>query len=257
MNEVLNIYKPIGITSYDVIRELKKKYPNQKIGHAGTLDPLADGVLICLVGDKANQRQEEFMNCSKEYVFEVLFGFGTDTFDILGFPLKNINYHIDETLTKAEAEVSKLTGTFMQQVPLFSAVKVKGKPLYRWYLAGKIKEVEVPVKEIHIEKIEIISKEIIELEKLNQNIQSLLETVKSGFRNEDIKIKWQELFKNDEVKSQPNFLVMTIKAEVSKGTYVRAIANDLGEMIGVPACTMKITRIRVGEMKIENSQKIL
>src|SRR3989344_2680302 len=84
MNDVLVVNKPLGVTSFDVIRDLKKKFPGEKIGHAGTLDPLASGVLICLVGSDATKRQSEFMECDKEYIFDVLFGFETDTYDILG-----------------------------------------------------------------------------------------------------------------------------------------------------------------------------
>src|SRR3989338_8916844 len=84
MNEVLVVNKPLGVTSFDVIRDLKKRFPGEKIGHAGTLDPLADGVLICLIGKDSTKRQSEFMDCDKDYVFDVLFGFETDTYDILG-----------------------------------------------------------------------------------------------------------------------------------------------------------------------------
>lgn len=256
MSEILNINKPVGITSYDVIRNLKMKYPNQKIGHAGTLDPLADGVLICLVGDQANSRQEEFMNSTKEYVFEILFGFGSDTFDILGFPLEYKGYDIDQVQKNSSKEILALVGEFDQQVPPFSAVKVNGKPLYRWYLSGKINEVQIPIKQINIKNIEILKDEVLGVEILEDRLLSLLDTVKTGFRNEDIKKMWKEKFCDSEVIKQKEFLILTVKAVVSKGTYVRAIANDLGKMIGVPACTMKITRTRVGEMRIEEAELI-
>src|SRR3990167_4334061 len=142
---ILNINKPLGITSYDVIRELKKKYPREKIGHAGTLDPLAQGVLICLVGALFTRRQSEFMGQDKEYVFDVLFGFNTDTYDILGLPQFK-EYDLEKVKSMLPEALKKYQGEIDQKVPSFSAVKMGGQTLYRSTLSGEVKE--NPVKKV-------------------------------------------------------------------------------------------------------------
>ncbi len=280
MNEVIPLNKPLGVTSYDVIRELKKLYPRQKIGHAGTLDPLANGILICLIGSGATRRQSEFMNVSKDYEFDVLFGVGTDTFDILGLITSPVPMHskenedlspvmLNETpvilnsfqdpTTKDEvyapSDIKKLVeenlhhfkGKYFQKVPPFSAVKIDGRELYRWYLDGRINEIQIPEKEIEVEDINILNMEEISKQDLEKRITELVDLVKSGFRQKLVLESWQKYF--TETK-QENFLVVKIKAKVSKGTYVRAIANDLGSRIGIPACTITITRTRVGDFKL-------
>lgn len=251
MNEVLVVNKPLGVTSFDVIKDLKKKFPGEKIGHAGTLDPLASGVLICLVGKDATKRQSEFMDCDKEYEFDVLFGFETDTYDILGLVKGEASYVCDDIESKVGLFVKDLKGDLDQPVPAFSAVKVKGRELYRWYLDGKINEVEIPVKQVHIDSIEIKNVEKISKEDLHLKINSLLETVKSGFRQSMVFESWKKTL--DESK-QDEFLIVRIKAVVSKGTYVRAIAHKLGSDLKVGACTLTIVRTRVAGFSIEESK---
>ncbi len=250
---IININKPLGITSYDVIRQLKPKFNGKKIGHAGTLDPLANGVLIILVGKNATKKQSEFMNVDKTYEFEVLFGFETDTYDILGMILNSKKYEVDEIKEKVEPLLNNYVGEINQKVPPFSAVKIKGKPLYRWYLDGNIDKVEIPTKTIKINKIEIVNSRVVSKNELKKEVMELLETVKSGFRQKQIIEKWNSEF---DFTKQDKFLVIKVRSDVSKGTYVRAIANDLGKKLGVGACTLTITRTRAGKYKIEDSIQI-
>ncbi len=248
INIILNINKPLGLTSYDVIRILKKKYIGQKIGHAGTLDPLAEGVLICLVGKEATKRQSEFMGFDKEYEFEVLFGFKTDTFDILGLVTERTEYDPKTVFDDLKKSLKKFIGFIKQPVPPFSAVKVGGKPLYRLSLANEINKIQIPVKEICINNIEIIENKIVSTEDLITNINGLLNTVRSGFRQDEVKKSWQE-----NLSGERNYLLATLRASVSKGTYVRAIADQLGGELGVGACTLKIKRTKVGEFTLQDS----
>jgi tRNA pseudouridine55 synthase len=248
MNKILNINKPLGLTSYDVIRILKNKYPGEKIGHAGTLDPLAEGVLICLVGSESTKRQNEFLNVKKEYEFEVLFGFKTDTYDILGLIEEMKEYNADEIKTEIGKLLSNYIGDIKQPVPPFSAVKIKGRPLYRWYLSGEIENVDIPVKEIFIEKIEIISRRIIDTDELKNEVYELLNSVSSGFRQNQVKESWEHC-----IKLNKRYLLVKFQAQVSKGTYVRALANQMGKDLGIGACTTTIKRTQVGNFNIKDS----
>ena len=249
---VLNINKPIGITSYDVIRRLKKIYPKEKIGHAGTLDPLAEGILICLTG-KDTRRQSEYLNAVKEYEFEVLFGFKTDTYDVLGISKDFIDYNPLETEKKLRELVPNYIGEIMQSVPRFSAVKVHGTPLYRKSINDP-ENVEVPpARPVQVNSLEILSVEPTRKDIAFKRILDLVDTVKSGFRQKEIIARWKEL---SQQINQNELLMVKFKAEVSKGTYVRAIAHDLGQDLGIGACTTIIRRTRVGDFRIEDAQVI-
>lgn len=248
MDEVLVVNKPLGVTSFDVIRDLKKRFPGEKIGHAGTLDPLASGVLICLVGKDATKRQSEFLNCDKEYEFDVLFGFETDTYDILGLVKDFCDYDVSFIKDNLNKTVLGYKGDLDQPVPAFSAVKVKGRELYRWYLDGKISEVQIPIKQVHIDKIEVQNVQTISKEDLRLNINALLQTVKSGFRQSLVLESWEKVLNSSK---QKQFLIAKIKTTVSKGTYVRAIAYKLGCDLKIGGCTLTIKRTRVGKYTLD------
>ena len=139
MNILLNINKPQGITSYDVIRAIKKKLPEkQKIGHFGTLDPMATGVLLVAIG-KATKLGDSFLEKEKEYVGVLRLGLITDTWDITG------NIIAEKAVNVTDNEIKKVfsqfKGEFFQVPPFFSALKHKGQPLYKLTRRGiKIKK---------------------------------------------------------------------------------------------------------------------
>lgn len=242
VEEILFINKPVGVTSYDVIRDLKKKYPGEKIGHAGTLDPLAEGLLICLVGKDATKRQMEFMGKDKVYEFEFMLGVQTDTSDILGLILNSSSY-APESIKQMPVNAGK----FQQQIPPFSAVKIKGKPLYRWYLSGQIDQVEIPTNEVEIYEIEELSRNTLSKPDIEKRITEILNTVKSGFRNEQVKETWIKFFAET---TQENFLLVKMKAHVSKGTYIRSIVEKIGQDLGMGATCLNIKRTQVGDIKL-------
>jgi tRNA pseudouridine55 synthase len=132
--EILFIDKPKGITSYDVIRILKRKLKVKKIGHAGTLDPQATGLLIVGIG-KATKRLKEFMELPKTYYMEVLLGKRTETGDLDGVVLeeKEVTDIDEEQLKKVIAD---LEGEIELPIPIYSAVKHKGIPLYKYARKG-------------------------------------------------------------------------------------------------------------------------
>ncbi len=146
------IDKPKDYTSRDVVNVLNKKLNTKKIGHTGTLDPLATGVLVICVG-KATKLVDMVTNYDKEYIATVRTGIKTDTYDITG----NILETQKSILTKEEIEktLNSLVGTYLQEVPIYSAAKVKGKKLYEYAREGK--EVELPKKEVTIYEINLIS----------------------------------------------------------------------------------------------------
>ena len=147
----LNIYKPVGMTSHDVVAVLRRITKIKQIGHTGTLDPFAEGVLPICIG-KAT-RLIEYLQDDKEYLATVQFGASTNTFDLDG---EKISVS-DKKVTKSEVEegLEAFRGEISQLPPIFSAIKVKGKKLYEY--ARKGEDVEIQPRKVVIENIELKS----------------------------------------------------------------------------------------------------
>lgn len=148
---VLNIYKPVGMTSHDVVAILRRITKIKQIGHTGTLDPFAEGVLPICIG-KATRLIEYFAD-DKEYLATVQFGSATATYDIEG----EKTFTSDKKITENEIlnELKNFEGEIEQLPPVYSAIKVKGKKLYEY--ARKGEDVEIQPRKVTIEKIELKS----------------------------------------------------------------------------------------------------
>lgn len=203
----LNIYKPVGMTSHDVVAALRRVTKIKQIGHTGTLDPFAEGVLPICVG-KAT-RLIEYLQDDKEYLATVQFGASTNTFDLDGEKTSVSG----KKVTKSEVEegLKAFSGEISQLPPIFSAIKVKGKKLYEY--ARKGEEVEIHPRKVVIENIEL------------------------------------KVF--DEENQQAQILI-----KCSKGTYIRSIANDLGQNLGCGGYLVKLIRTQAGSFRVENSVQL-
>lgn len=207
--EIIGIDKPLGWTSFDAVKRLRgaiqrrlsvKKF---KVGHAGTLDPLATGVLIVCTG-RATRRIEALQNGTKEYVAEITLGATTPSFDLetevdATYPWEHI------TEEKIREILPRFTGRVMQVPPVFSAVKVDGKRAYN--LARKGKDIELAAKPLEIKEIEILGYDAPRL---------------------------------------------TLRIVCSKGTYIRALARDIGEALGSGGHLTALRRTRVGDITIDD-----
>lgn len=153
MNGILLVNKPKDYTSRDVVNKLTKVFNTKKIGHTGTLDPIAEGVLVITIG-KCTKLCDLLTSTYKEYIATIKLGIKTDTEDITGTILEQKEIpHLDkETIIKV---LNSFKGKSIQEVPIYSAVKVNGKKLYE-YARNNIK-VELPKREIDITNIELIT----------------------------------------------------------------------------------------------------
>lgn len=212
--KVLIINKPKALTSHDVVDVVRKKLGVKKVGHAGTLDPEASGVLIVLVGKKTKE-QAKYMAMEKEYVAEVEFGMSTDTGDALGKIVERISQEGDLvrkiTRSLVKSKLPEFIGEIKQKVPLYSAVKVKGKKLYQLARKGERPE-KLPERMIEIKKIKILD------------------------------------FKKGTDKTYPT---VKLKVLCGKGVYIRQLAVDLGKALGVPAYLKSLVRTRVGRFNLD------
>ncbi|WP_300392793.1 tRNA pseudouridine(55) synthase TruB [Fusobacterium sp.] len=152
MDGIINVNKPKGITSFDVIRKLRKILSMRKIGHTGTLDPLAEGVLLVCVG-KATKLAQDIEAHSKEYIAGFELGYKTDTYDIEGVTVdKKENFSV--TLEELSEVIKKFIGNIKQVPPMYSAIKINGQKLYD--LARKGEVIEREARDIFIESIEVL-----------------------------------------------------------------------------------------------------
>lgn len=152
MNGVLIVNKEKDYTSRDIVNIISKTLKTKKVGHTGTLDPLATGVLVVTVGE-ATKISELLTSSFKEYIADIELGIETDTLDITGNILK------EETVFKTKEEIenilSSMIGSYDQEVPIYSAVKINGKKLYEY--AREKEEVELPKRKVEVKEIELLN----------------------------------------------------------------------------------------------------
>jgi len=152
-NLILVVNKEQGFTSRDVVNKLTRLLDNKKIGHTGTLDPIATGVLVCVTG-KYTKLVDLITSLEKEYIAEIKLGIKTDTLDITG-NVVDTSLIKEYTVDEIESVLNSFVGTYEQVVPKYSAISINGKRLYEY--ARNEEEVELPKREVTIKNIELLS----------------------------------------------------------------------------------------------------
>ena len=223
MDEIILVDKPKGMTSFGVVARIRRVFSSKRrsdykkeqktrlrVGHTGTLDPFATGLLIILVG-KATKKSNEFLKLDKEYVAEIKLGEVSTTGDPEGEILRVFNAETGRVPSREEVEkaVKKFEGEISQKVPVFSAVKINGERAYK--LARKGKEVETPERKVKIYKIEVL---------------------------------------------EYSFPKLVIRAEVSSGTYIRTLGEDIGRELKTGAYLTNLRRTRIDKFKVEDAKKL-
>lgn len=150
---IIPINKPAGITSHTVVNKLRRFYGIKKIGHAGTLDPFATGVLILLVGRDSTKRSQELMKQNKIYITKLKLGYISDTYDKEGIIQE---YNIQKIPTRVEIDqiVASFVGEISQIPPMYSAIKINGRKMYE--LARKGEHIDIPARNVTITSIDIL-----------------------------------------------------------------------------------------------------
>lgn len=244
MKKIIVLNKKEGETPLEAMESFRNKnkiYKSIKMTYAGRLDPLASGVLIFLSGEEVKNK-EKYLNLDKEYEFDVLFGFATDTYDILGKVTKYSKLIIrnHELIEKIIKEFKNFTGEFNQKYPIYSSRTVNGKPLFVYARNGD--RVHVPQNKIKVKSLKFIKIKEINSKRLLENIDRKIKKVKGDFRQKEILNIWHK-----KLKKEDNFYIASFKIKCSSGTYVRGIANSLGEKLNIPTLAYSIKRTRVGK----------
>lgn len=222
MKDVILIDKPAGWTSFDVVAktrgQLRAAYqaigekPTKRqlrVGHAGTLDPFATGLLIILLGD-ACKNAGDFLKLDKTYEFTAKLGEVSSTGDPEGIISKT--YEVNSKIPDLEdiAKVLKeLTGDITQVPPAYSAIKINGKRAYK--LAREGKEVEIPPRKVEVERLQVL---------------------------------------------EYTYPYLTCVCDVSSGTYIRTLVEDIGKKLGTGAYCTKLRRTKIGTYELKNSKNI-
>jgi len=254
MKNVIYLWKPVGLTPLEIVEKFKEnnmKYKNEIISYAGRLDPMAEGILVLLIGEE-NKNREDYLSQKKEYESEIIFGIATDTFDSLGL-ITDSNFKI---ISKQEIEKSLNTflGKQKQIYPPFSSKAVNGKPLFWWARNKKLNEIKIPEREIEIYNIELLNFEKIIVKELIEKIINQIKNVNGDFRQDQIIKSWKEF---EKLNREKELLKIKIRVYASSGTYMRRIADELGKKFDSKAFASSIKRIRIGEVSKEDCVKII
>ncbi|MFT5849895.1 MAG: tRNA pseudouridine55 synthase [Patiriisocius sp.] len=224
--EILLIDKPLAMTSFDIIRVLRRRHKEEggegrlKVGHAGTLDPLATGLMILGVG-KGTKKLTDLVKLDKEYIAEVRIGEKRTTGDLEG-PIMEEKEAVDIHEEEIMGAVAGLIGTLRLPVSAYSAIKKEGKPMYkRAREAEKKGEVvtDVPVRDMVVYETEVL------------NIENT-------------------------VVDQKKRVVVTVQFSVASGVYVRSLGEELGNKLGYPATLQALRRTKVGEFDIKDAHQL-
>jgi tRNA pseudouridine55 synthase len=253
---IIKINKKCGQTPLECINILKKEDPNLKflpMTYAGRLDPLAEGVLLILIGDECHQK-EKYLNLPKEYEVEVLFGFATDTYDVMGLVTKKtenmekfFDFSKSDSVSKIQDILPKFIGKIKQSYPPYSSRPVKGKPLFQWAREGRLDEIEIPTHDVNVSNIEIIETGEISGQSLLSKIKEDISKVGGDFRQEEIISLWETELNNKEAEK---FKIIKLRIACGSGVYVRGLAHSIGEKLGISTLALNIIRTKVGEYGI-------
>lgn len=203
MNGILLMNKPQGKTSHNVVSVVRRVLQTKRVGHAGTLDPMATGVLVVLVG-KATKLSDYLLNKDKRYRAGILLGCETDSYDMDGTVIERCKSQVSKE--QLEAVLKQFTGEQQQIPPMFSAIKKQGQKLYE--LARRGIEVERESRKITVYSIVLCS------------------------------------FDGERA---------VVDVHCSKGTYIRSLAHDIGQVLGCGACLDSLERLASGQFSVENT----
>ena len=210
------INKPKDITSFQVIRYLKKFLPkNTKIGHAGTLDPFATGLVIIAISREYTKKISMFLNSDKEYIATAQLGILTDTLDLTGSIIKECDHAI--TQDSIQNSIEELKDNYVQIPPIYSALKYQGKALYKLARNKKLSEQD--------------------LNKISQN------------KKREVKIYSIDIL-------EFNDPYLKIKTQVSHGTYIRSLVNDIAQMAGTVATTQELMRTKIDNYSLDQALEL-
>ncbi len=242
------VYKPKGWTPLDCIKALKRNNPSLidvPMVYAGRLDPMAEGQLIILSGEN-RYSQKTYQNLDKTYEAQFLFGLSSDTYDALGI-IKQGRAPNTEIIKKTLTKIKK---TFTLPFPPYSAFKVKGKPLHWWVQQDRLDEITIPNKQMTVLAASTPIIKTVNIDTIRPTIINTIDLVNGNFRQTEIIKSWNAIKKQQ-------LITANITLTVTAGTYIRALAESLGNKSKFGALLLNLNRTQVGDMIAENTARML
>ena len=238
---ILAFNKPYRWTSFNLVAKIRGELSRYfgvkkvKVGHAGTLDPLATGVMLVCVG-KATKQIDTLQAGTKEYIAEIKLGATTPSFDME--TCEDAQYPIEHITKESVEEVlTHFIGEIQQIPPTYSAVKVDGKRAFKYARTGT--EVELKPKTLVIDEIELIDYGFVAPKGPSETLPDAQERIK---------------YQHDNLSDK--YLQLTIRVVCSKGTYIRALARDIGVALGTGAYLTGLIRTRIGDYKLSDCMDV-
>ena len=239
---IIPTYKPIGSSSHQLAKQIGERH-GEKATHTGTLDPMAEGVLVVLTGED-RFKKGKYSNWQKTYRFQILFGISTDSNDLLGL-IKNIS---DKKINTDNLKkiLAKFIGKQIQTVPAFSAQRIDGKSGFD--LAKENKKFDLQKNNIEIFSLNIVDElKDISNKELLKYINKTIPLVEGDFRQQEILDNWRSI-----LEKESSFQLATLEATTSKRTYIRSLASDIGQKLEIQATTFSIIRTQNGPFSTKN-----
>lgn len=246
--------KHIGQTPLQAIEAWKHAYPayaSLPASYAGRLDPMASGKLLVLIGEEC-KNQERYRGLDKEYEIEVLLDLSSDTGDVLGLPTYagTVTEPGESIIKKA---LKAVTGAVVVPYPAFSSKTVDGKPLFHYALMGMLDSITLPIHQETIYRVEylgmrrvegvFLQKEVMEILSHAPRTDELSKALGADFRQDEIRSSWQELLPR---LSDQEFTLLKLRVSCASGTYMRTLAERIGNHLGTRGMALSIRRTRIG-----------
>jgi tRNA pseudouridine55 synthase len=244
------ILKEIGETPLDCLKRVREREGismDIPMTYAGRLDPMAEGLMIILAGEECKEK-DRYLGLSKVYEFEVLVGFETDTYDLLGL-VNNIGTEIVSSDRFGEV-LNMFVGEYDQAYPAYSSKPVDGKPLFQHAREGN--KIEIPTHRVTIESLTVTGVRDVTASVLEKEITEKIAKVNGDFRQSEIIKEWERVLCG---VNEQQFQLFSCLVSCESGTYVRQLVHDLGVKLGVPCVTYSIKRTKIGEYQMLNDKK--
>jgi tRNA pseudouridine(55) synthase len=244
--KIIPVWQPVGSSTHYISQQIAEKY-GVKTAHTGTLDPMAEGIIIILTGEE-RLKKFDYAKWTKTYEFEIVFGISTDSYDGLGLVTK-----VSEKSGKiAENEIKNilknLEGKYTQTAPPFSAIKIKGKPMHWYARQNRLSEIIFPKRKGDIYNIKLISLLDVPWKKIKESLVDRVKIIKGDLRQEKIIRQWESM------ESAESYQVAKINVEMSKGLYVRALATQICKSLHREGFVFSIKRSSNGNYNKTNSK---
>lgn len=238
-NTVVPVWKPQGWTPLQAVQAYKRIHPthaSETISYAGRLDPMAEGVLLLLVGE-TNKQRKDYESMQKTYETEAIFGIATDSLDALGLITQTSTRLPDEKTIRDT--ITQFVGKQTQRYPAYSSKPVNGKPLFWWARNNKLQQINIPTKsiEIHALQLTCVSRETVS--DLYTEVAARIARVDGDFRQDAILHTWTSFAK---AHASQAVVRAALRVSCTSGTYIRQLVSDIGTRLTFPAFCLSIVR---------------